>query len=222
MKICGIDEAGRGPVIGPIVIACAVFDSKGREKLKKLKVKDSKRISSKRRVELEEKIKSIALEWNLVKIYPKEIDRLRKKLSLNLVEAIYISELILSLNSKPEKIILDSPDAIEDNFKNKIVGYLLAHGYEIPKIISENKADDRYIEVSAASILAKVERDREIDILKEKYGLCCGSGYPSDEVTRKFLNELKLKSKNNGELPEFVRKSWNTMKRNRQRKLLEY
>lgn len=213
MKICGIDEAGRGPIIGPMVIACAVFDKNGKKELRKLKVRDSKKVSAKRREELEKKIKEIALEWNLVKLYPEDIDRLRKKFSLNLVEAIYISELILSLGSKPEKIILDSPDSIEENFKEKIVGYLLAHNCEIPQIISENKADENYIEVSAASILAKVERDREIEMLKEKFGVE-GSGYPSDELTREFLRKLLEEKKNNDkELPEFIRKSWNTIKK---------
>jgi ribonuclease HII len=220
MKVCGIDEAGRGPVLGPMVIACAVFDNKGKQKLRKLKVRDSKRISAKKRRELEDKIKEIALEWNLIKLYPQDIDRLRKKFSLNLVEAIHISELILSLNCKPDKIILDSPDSVEENFKGKIIGYLLAHDYEIPQVISENKADDKYIEVGAASILAKVERDREIEMLREKFGVC-GSGYPSDELTRDFLRNLINKNNASDELPDFVRKSWNTIKK-KQKRLMDY
>ncbi len=210
----------KGPVIGPMVIACAVFDNRGKQKLKKLGVRDSKKILPQKREELEEEIKELALEWNLVKLYPPDIDRLREKFSLNLVEAIHISELILSLECQPDKVIVDSPDSIEENFKGKIIGYLLAHNHQIPKIISENKADDKYLEVGAASILAKVERDREIKELGKKHGLNIGSGYPSDEVTQKVIKKL-LKEKN---LPKYVRKSWGTVKRKRkkQKRLLDY
>ncbi|MEM4347115.1 MAG: ribonuclease HII [Candidatus Altiarchaeota archaeon] len=212
MKICGIDEAGRGPVVGPMVIAAAVFDKKGREELRKINVRDSKKLSKKKREELEKKIKEIAIEFNLVKIYPQDIDKLRKKFSLNLVEAVHIAELILSLKSKPDRVILDSPDSIEENFREKVKSYITSHYFEngkIPEIISENKADARYIEVSAASILAKVERDREIENLKEKFSIDCGSGYPSDEKTKKFLEKIFSEEK----LPCYLRKSWRTITR---------
>lgn len=212
----------KGPVIGPMVIACAVFDNRGKQKLQKLGVKDSKKISPNKRSELEEEIKNTALEWDLVKLSPSQIDHLRRKISLNLIEAVYASELILSLESKPQKIIVDSPDSIEAKFKGKIEGYLLAHMQDkpqmvwkdrvekIPRIISEHKADDRYVEVGAASILAKVERDREIEKLKEKHGEC-GSGYPSDEVTQNFLEKILSQE----DLPSYVRKSWVTVTRER-------
>ncbi len=228
MKVCGIDEAGRGPVVGPMVIAAAVFDNEGKQKLMKLGVRDSKKLSREKRTELEDKIKEIAIEWNLVKIYPDDIDRLRKKISLNLVEAIHMSELIMNMKCKPEKVIIDSPDAIESKFKGKIEGYLLAHDCAIPKIVSENKADDTYIEVSAASVLAKVERDREISNLEEKHGICIGSGYPSDEVTQKFLKTLVgcYKVNNHEDIPHYIRKSWGTVTREiekkKQKKLDDY
>lgn len=212
MKICGIDEAGRGPVVGPMVIAAAVFDRDGREKLKKIGVKDSKKLSKEKREELEKKIKEIAIEFNLVKIPPWSIDKLREKFSLNLVEAVHIADLILSLKSKPDKVILDSPDSIEEKFREKVKSYITSHSFEIdkiPEIISENKADARYIEVSAASILAKVERDREIENLKKEFHIECGSGYPSDQKTKKFLERLFSER----ELPSYLRKSWRTIKR---------
>ena len=214
MLICGIDEAGRGPVIGPLVIACVVVDSKGKEELKKLNVRDSKRVSVSRRKKLEPLIKDIAIEWKLIKITPREIDRLRKKISLNVIEAKKMAEVVSSLEHLPDKLIVDAADAVAENFGNKIIGYLKDADIKIPSIVSEHRADDKYVEVGAASILAKVERDRDIDLLKDKYGEI-GSGYPADELTQKFLHELMQK----GELPDFVRKSWNTVNRKKQMRL---
>jgi ribonuclease HII len=217
MIVCGIDEAGRGPVIGPMVMGCAVFDEVGGDKLRELKVRDSKKVAPSRRLSLEPLIKEYAVEWGLIKVYPQEIDLRRKKTSLNMIEALKIAELISSLESNPDKIIVDSADSIAENFRGKITGFLNKKGVSIPEIISEHKADDRYIEVSAASILAKVERDREIEILKSKYGEL-GSGYPSDEVTQGFIKNLVR----NGELPDYVRKSWNTVNRKKQTSLSEF
>lgn len=217
--VCGIDEAGRGPVMGPLVIGCAVFDSNGKKELEKLNVRDSKKISPLRRASLEPKIKDIALEWGIIKISPGEIDRLRKRMSLNVIEAKKIAELILSLKILPENVIVDSADAVEENFRKLIIENLNLKkiGGKIPEIISKHKADEKFIEVGAASILAKVERDREIEKLRERFGEI-GSGYPADEVTKKFL----LGMKERGEIPEFVRRSWNTIKRARQRKLDDF
>jgi ribonuclease HII len=216
---CGIDEAGRGPVIGPLVMGCAVLDNDGGEELKKLNVRDSKKVAPSRRLSLEERIKEIAIEWGLVKIYPNEIDYLRKKHSLNFIEAMKIAELVLSLKNVPNRIIVDSADTVPEEYKRKIIHCINGRNVDfvIPEIISEHKADDRYIEVSAASILAKVERDREIEKLKEEHGEF-GSGYPADERTKEFMKKLIR----NGELPEFVRRSWNTVDKSKQMTLFEF
>ena len=208
--ICGIDEAGRGPVIGPLVMACAVFDNSGKEELKKLKVRDSKKIAKKRRETLEPQVKEIAREWHIIKIPPYKIDKLRKEMSLNVIEAMYAAELILELKTKPGKIIIDAADASPERYRDKIIDFVKEknENFNIP-LISEHKADDTYIEVSGASVIAKVARDREIEKLKEKIR-DFGSGYPSDVKTKEFLKKLMMKP----ELPDFVRKSWNTVKRN--------
>ena len=78
-----------------------------------------------------------------------------------------------------------------------------------PKIVAEHKADSKYIPVAAASILAKVTRDRAIEKLKEAYGEI-GSGYPSDPITRRFLEEYYKK---HGVFPPIVRKSWKTLEK---------
>jgi len=217
--VCGIDEAGRGPVIGPLVIGCVVIDSTGREELKKLNVRDSKKVAASRRKSLEPLIKNIAIEWKLIHIKPSEIDHLRKKHSLNAVEAMKIADLILSLKNKSHRIIIDSVDNIPDDYKKRIIKYIKLKNpdYEIPEIISENKADNNYIEVGAASIIAKVERDREIENLKQRHGNF-GSGYPADEITKKYIKEMVK----NGDFPHFVRRSWNTLNKTKQRKLDEF
>jgi len=215
----GIDEAGRGPVIGPLIIGCVVLNGEGREKLKDLNVRDSKRVSPKRRALLEPEIKKYAIEWGLIEISPKEIDVLRGRHSLNAIEAMKVAEIILTLESVPEVIYVDAVDNGADYYKRRVLDYLtsLNNEFIIPEIVSEHKADDRYIEVSAASILAKVERDRIVDCLKEGYG-DFGSGYPSDERTSRFISEIIRR----GEIPEFVRKSWNTLERGKQMKLGEF
>jgi len=219
----GIDEAGRGPVIGPLIIGCVVLDENGRKNLKKLNVRDSKKVTPLRRAYLEPKIKENAIEWSLIEISPREIDILRKRHSLNAIEAVKVAEIILSLKNIPEIIYLDAVDNNAHDYGNRIINILkssnksLDEDFIIPEIVSEHKADDRYIEVAAASILAKVERDRIIRDIRDKYG-DFGSGYPSDERTRVFIRKLIR----DGKLPEFVRRSWNTLNKGKQMRLNEF
>lgn len=217
--IGGIDEAGRGPVIGPMVLACAVFDLEGVERLAGLKVRDSKKVSPSRRRYLEPLIKKIAIEYGLAVVSPSEIDRLRKKKTLNEIEAIKAASLICSLKAMPSKVIVDSADAVAENYRRMIESKIaeIKPGMKMPEIVSEHKADANYIEVGAASILAKVERDRQVGKLREKYGNF-GSGYPSDEKTKRYIKKVLEK----GILPDIVRKSWNTVSRGAQKKLGDY
>ncbi len=216
---CGIDEAGRGPVIGPLIVGCAVFDEGGVEELRKLNVRDSKRVSPSRRSVLEPQIKEIALEWRLIELSPGEIDRLRKRHSLNAIEAMKVAELILSLENTPDTVLVDAVDSVSERYTMRIIDCLQSMHSEfiIPELISEHKADDTYIEVSAASILAKVERDRIIEGLCAEHG-DFGSGYPSDERTQRFVKMLLRQ----GPLPEFVRRSWNTIDKSKQMSLGEF
>lgn len=213
---CGIDEAGRGPVIGPLVMAAVVLDEAGRKKLRELNVRDSKKIAESRRNTLEAEIKAVAVEWGIKELSPAQIDHLRKEASLNVIEAKMAAELILSLDTVPHKVFLDSPDNIPEDYTEKIISFInqLHADYKIPHIVSENKAEDKYVEVGAASVLAKVERDRVIEGLKAEMGEF-GSGYPSDPVTAEFVRKMVQ----NGELSHHVRRSWNTLDKSRQRKL---
>jgi len=207
MLIAGVDEAGRGPVIGPLVIAGVSLDEKDLPKLVDLGVKDSKLLSPQRRETLSSQIKNLALNYHIVLLSPAEIDRVvesnRKLHKLNRLEAQAMAKLIAVL--KPDVVYVDASDILADRFGEHIAENL---SFSL-KIISEHKADINYPIVSAASIIAKVERDKVISQLQKKHGNM-GCGYPSDSNTIKFLEDWIKKF---GSYPDFVRKSWKTAKR---------
>lgn len=209
MIICGVDEAGRGPVIGPLVIAAVCFDESKLGQLAKLKVRDSKILSSRRRTELANKIKKIAKAFEIVTISAQEIDsRAAVGLNLNQLEALKISEIINKL--KPDIVYIDSPTSPRPT---KFAELIRAHLERDAQLIAKHKADEKYPVVAAASILAKITRDREISRIKEEVGFDFGSGYPSDKRTMAFLKEHW-----ENELAKYIRKSWGTIKELRKKK----
>lgn len=202
MLIAGIDEAGRGPVLGPMVLCVACIEKKDEEKLIDLGVKDSKLLQPKERERLEKEIKKIAKEYRLASIEARELDKLMGRHSLNEIEAMSIGKLLNALKEKPEIVFIDSPDVIEKNFAERIKKYL-SYGTVLR---TEHKADLHHVVCSAASILAKVHRDNEIKKLSKEFGEI-GSGYASDERTIKFL---KAYLDRHGKLPEICRAKWLT------------
>jgi len=198
MIVCGVDEAGRGPVIGPLVICGLCADE---NEIKNLNVKDSKLLSPKRREYLFDKIISIAKKYVIKIIPPEKLDEMMKEMTINEIEEIYFAEVIDEL--KAEIVIVDAVDVDEKRFEENLKKRL---NFDI-KIISKHKADRDYPVVSAASIIAKVTRDREIEKIKKEIG-DFGSGYPADPRTVNFLMEYY---KNNGSLPKYVRKTWKTI-----------
>ncbi len=210
MLITGIDEAGRGPVIGPLVIAGVLIEEKEEEKLKSIGVKDSKLLDKKQREELFKKILGMVKEYKIISITPDIIDSTLKShdSNLNILEAKTTAEIINFLN--PEKAIIDLPDRNQERYKEFIKKELT--NKEI-SLVAEHKADLNYPVVGAASILAKVTRDRYIEHLKEMFGEDFGSGYTSDEKTIRFLE----KHWNNNKI-HFFRKEWVTWKEIKQKK----
>ncbi|MFH1545082.1 MAG: ribonuclease HII [archaeon] len=202
MLIAGIDEAGRGPVFGPMVLAVACIEKKEEEKLLDLGVKDSKLLSAKERNSCFRKIKKTVCELNSTQLAAEELDLLMDRKSLNEIEAMKVGFLLNNLKVKPEVVFVDAPDRIEENFAKRIKKYCSFDCI----IKSEHKADSRYPIVSAASIIAKVERDKVISKLAKKFG-SIGSGYPHDEVTISFLQKWVKEKKC---LPPFSRKNWST------------
>lgn len=200
MLIAGVDEAGRGPCFGPMTISVAVMEKKTEEELREEGVKDSKEILPSTRKKLEKLVKKKAAEHKTIILTPIELNDLMVRYSLNEIEAMQIGKLISSLKHRPEIIFIDSPDTAEGSFEARIRKYTSKK----VKIVAENKADANYPVVGAASILAKVKRDEEIEKLSKKFGNI-GSGYPADPRTQKFLEEYVKKHK---KLPPFSRIFW--------------
>ncbi len=197
IRTAGTDEAGRGPVFGPMVVAGVAACS---ETLRSLHVRDSKKCTKSRRDKLYTEIINVADRIKVVKIPPESIDAMRASgKNLNTIETEAFSKIINELCC--DEVYVDS---LGMKFEEEIK--ILCPGI---KIIAEFKADDRYEVVSAASILAKVERDREMEKirreLEEITGLSVGSGYASDEKTKNFLREWFESSES---FPPYIRRSW--------------
>ena len=158
-------------------------------KLQEMGVKDSKLLTKEKREELFDRVKEVAVDFKIAVVSPGEIDIcLRSEGSnLNWLEADTSSEIVNQLT--PDTIIVDCPSinvsAYKDYFFNKLNEQISNEA----ELIVEHKADMNYLVVGAASILAKVTRDREIEELKKKFKVDFGSGYPSDEKTQIFLKE---------------------------------
>jgi len=203
MKILGIDESGRGPVIGPLVITGAMTNEEGILKLKAIGVKDSKLIAPKKREMLAKQIEKICTLKTIIS-QPKEIDEalLSPNLNLNKLELINIAMIINDL--KPDKVIIDCPSTNIKAFVEELKLFLKNKNIII---IAEHKADQNFVECGSASIIAKVTRDNEIEKIKKKIGIDFGSGYPSDPKVVQFLK------KHWKDYPEIIRKTWATYKK---------
>jgi len=195
MRVLGIDEAGKGPVIGPMVV-CGVMCEEGKvEMLREVGVRDSKRLNPSERERLVDVIRKLC-SVHVVKVPPDVID----KSNVNeLLRECYAS-IIRRLD--PDVVYVDSPDVKPERLRR----YL--ESLTGKRVVSSHKADERYTIVAAASIVAKVERDREIERLKRVYG-DFGSGYAGDPKTIDFLKRC-IKE---GRIPPIVRKKWRTVSR---------
>lgn len=196
MQLCGIDDAGRGSMLGPLVIAGVSIKKSKLHLLRKLGVKDSKRLSPKSREDLYKKIIAIADDYYVTRIPPKSIDASVKRHALNHLEAKYMAKVVSKLD--PDISYVDSCDVNPNRFGKEI-----SQMSDNKRIRSYHHADSRFVVVSAASIVAKVSRDRSVSRLRKNHDL--GSGYPSDSKTIQFVTRFY---KTNHNLPSFVRKSW--------------
>lgn len=196
MHICGVDDAGRGSMLGPLVIAGISIKKSKLYSLRKLGVKDSKKLSPRIREELYSKIINLADDYHIARIQPRSIDVSVKIHALNHLEAKYMARVITKL--EPNVSYVDSCDVNPRRFGKEIS---ILSGNR--KIHSYHHADDRFAVVSAASIIAKVSRDRSISRLQRNYDL--GSGYPSDSKTIQFVRSFY---NTYNKFPSFVRQSW--------------
>jgi ribonuclease HII len=206
MRVCGVDDAGRGPVIGPLVVAGIGIEEEKLDRLRQLGVKDSKKLSPGARLKLSIEIPEVVDEYHIVELEAAHLDRVvnhsPKFQRLNLLEARAMAEVIEKL--KPHLVYVDASDTRPERFKNNILENLSFK----PKLVSEHHADEKYPSVSAASILAKVRRDSRIEELRKEYGEI-GSGYAHDPITVRFLSEYYLI---NQDFPPIVRRSWKTLR----------
>jgi len=199
MLICGIDEARRGPVLGCMVMCGAMIDEEDMPKLIKLKPKDSKLLTREEREELYPKLLSVLKYYRVIIMQPKEIDKAvhgHDGLNLNRLEAHKQAEILNEFN--PDQAMIDCPSNNIDSYKIYLKKLLKNKNVDL---ILEHKAE-RYPLVAAASIIAKVTGDREIESTKKELGIDFGSGYMSDPKTVAFLQ------KNFEKYPELFRKSW--------------
>jgi len=200
IKVLGIDEAGRGPVIGPLIIAGVMIED-GKESMLG-EVKDSKFLYHNKRIKLSKHIRE-HFKYEIIKIYPNEIDDALNSddLNLNWLEAHKQAEIINKL--KPNVAIIDCPSINTKKFTEYLRKLI---NLKKIKLVVEHKADANYPVCSAASIIAKVEREEEMKKIKQKYG-DCGPGYPANKKTQEFVKIYGKK------YPEIFRKTWSTYKR---------
>lgn len=214
MLILGIDDAGRGPLIGPMILAGVLVKKETEEQFKKQGVKDSKQLMHPARIKLAEIIKSLALSYHIVKASPELIDSsIKSHINLNTLEAMKTAEIINELNQgkfqkEKIKVIVDCPSVNCGAWRAKLLTFV--RHIDNLEVHCEHKADVYHPAASAASILAKVAREEEVHKLKQKYKDIgdIGSGYPSDPSTISFLKKHGKKLKDEG----IFRKTWHTWK----------
>jgi len=204
VMISGIDEAGKGPVLGPMCVAGILLKRAKTDGLVGTGVKDSKQLTAKKREVLDRKLRGMAEKYFILEVSPSMIDKLRKIMTMNEIMVLCYTEVLEEL--RPDHAFVDAADVIADRFGANI---RKRYSGEI-MITSEHRADEIYPIVSAASILAKVRRDMLIEQLADEVGMEIGSGYPSDPKTIRFLENWV---KDNDSLPSFARDSWETSKR---------
>jgi ribonuclease HII len=201
----GIDDAGRGPVLGPMILAGVLIKPEEEKLIKQMGAKDSKLLTPAQRKKIKEQLEKYPHKTELST--PKEIDNHK---NLNLLEAEkaakIINHLTKDLNEKVQ-VIIDCPSVNTQSWTND-VQKLLTNPKNI-QLSCEHKADLHHPIVSAASIIAKEKREDEIYKLKLQLKTDFGSGYPADPKTKDFIKE----NFNNPKFKDLIRHSWNTVKK---------
>ncbi len=205
-KLLGIDDAGRGPVLGPMVLAGVLIEVNQEQGIKAWGAKDSKLLTPKKRGEIKEKVEA-EFKHHIEIAKPIDIDN---SSNLNYLEAIHtakiINELTADLNEQV-RVIVDCPSTNIQAWSRDV--QLLIKKPGIISLSCEHKADFNHPIVSAASILAKEKREDEMYKLRLRFKKDFGSGYPADPKTKEFISENFDKE----EYKDIIRFSWNTVKK---------
>jgi len=212
--ILGIDDAGRGPLIGPMILAGVLLTKEQEKHVKKEGAADSKLLIHKERMRIAKVIESNSLKFHVVTSSPIEIDEsILSGTNLNTLEAKKTAHIINEINQgkftkEKIKVIVDCPSVNIKAWQNTLEKFI--NHKENLEISCEHKADFNHPSVSAASILAKVRREEEVAKIKEQYKKYgdIGSGYPSDPATKEFLKKFGKPLEDSG----IFRKTWATWK----------
>jgi ribonuclease HII len=200
--IGGVDEAGRGSIIGPLVVAGISIRESKIALLREIGVKDSKALNPKVRARLFGEIMKVIDSVCIHKIDPVEVDGSVSFKGLNRLEARTMASVINNIEA--DEVYVDCCDVNPQRYRE----YMECHLTCKPKLYSLHHADVINTVVSAASIIAKITRDKEIQRICNTYG-SIGSGYPSDQRTMCFIRDWVVK---HGSAPEFARKSWKPLR----------
>ena len=202
--IGGLDEAGRGPAIGPMVICGVSFFLDHLDILRTAGVKDSKLLTPEKRIQLASIIENHAKQIVIRTVPAADIDAFRNQgVTLNELEFRLFEEVLSVLES--DIIYIDCPDVKPTRLCQRLQG----SNRQLTELIVEHKADKQYVACAAASILAKVRRDSIMETIAQQYGKV-GSGYLTDPITQEFL---KTWINSHNEFPAIVRSTWEPCKR---------
>jgi ribonuclease HII len=199
--LLGLDEAGRGSVLGPLVVGGFLTTSERLPALRALGVRDSKELSPIRRSEIFEHLPDLGRCVSL-RLSPLTIDAAVRTGSLNRLEARAFAQ--LTRQTRPSRIYIDACDPVAERFGREVAGLA-----RVPpdRVDARHKADRDLTIVGAGSIVAKVLRDQAIARLARQLGTQVGSGYPADPITREFV---RATLSDGGPVPPFMRASWKT------------
>ena len=191
----GLDEAGRGPVLGPLVVGICAIPETDIALLEEQGVRDSKDLKPARRAEIERWFNQqcSARNWfgTTVTLGAERIDMALQDQGLNMLEVEGFQEAIELLPAKRNvSIMADACDVNADRFTQRIQSGLTDWPWPKSNMSSEHKADSNHLVVAMASILAKEERERSMAWMQERIGQPIGSGYPSDPATKSALDHL--------------------------------
>jgi len=201
MLLMGVDEAGKGPVIGSMFVAGFVVEESKLFDLAAMGVRDSKQLSRARREAISRKLYAIADGHYILEVAPSVIDELRQVMTMNDIMVRCFSQVVSKLSAG--RAVLDAADVNAGRFAHRVKSM---SGTSM-EIVAEHKADENHHIVGAASILAKVRRDESIRELERSINCKIGSGYPADQDTIDFLSQW---TKEHKALPPFARHSWST------------
>ncbi len=200
-EVLGIDEAGRGSLLGPLVVGGFATSSATARRLADIGVRDSKLLSPERREEVYRRLASLGRRLTVV-LPPAMIDRHVRHGGLNALEARAFAQIVR--RAGVPSVYADACDPIAERFGATV---RRLSGVSA-RVVARHRADRTIPVVAAASIVAKVHRDRALARLRRQVGEGVGSGYPSDERTREFVRALL---RDGAEPPGWVRRSWQTM-----------